>query len=92
MNLALVYPIFLVSMIIMCISDLKSILPIKGLRVKDNLFYEEVPIQILDRKGKKLRNKEVASVEVLWKNHLVEGATWEAQANMKSHYPHLFDN
>ena len=75
-----------------CIGDLESILPIEGLVVKDNLSYEEVPVQILDRQVKKLRNKEVVSVNVLWKNHLVEGATWEAEVDMKSRYPHLFEN
>ena len=75
-----------------CIGDPESILPIEGLGVKDNLFYEEVQVQILDSQVKKLRNKEVVSIRVLWKNHFVEGATWEAEAYMKSHYPHLFDN
>ncbi|TMW97475.1 hypothetical protein EJD97_005423 [Solanum chilense] len=74
------------------ISDLESILPIEGIGVKDNLSYEEVPVKLLDRKVKILRNNEVASVKMLWKNHLVEGATWEAEADMKYHYPHLFDN
>ena len=31
-------------------------------------------------------------VKELWKNHIVEGEIWEAEADMKSHYPHLFDN
>ena len=73
-----------------CICDAESILPIEGFGVKNNLSYEEVPVQILDRQVKKLRNKEVVSIKVLWKNHLVEGATWEAKADMKSRYPHLF--
>ena len=48
-----------------CVVDLESILPIEGLGVKDNLSYEEVSVQILDRQVKKLRNKEVASLKVL---------------------------
>ena len=48
-----------------------SILPIEGLRVDENLSYEEFPVEILDRQVKKLRNKEVASVKVLWRNHIV---------------------
>ena len=91
-ELASVHPIFHVSMIKKCIGDPESILPIEGLSVKDNLSYEEVPVQILDRKVKKLRKKEVVSVKVFWKNHLVEGATWEVEADMKSRYAHLFDN
>ena len=91
-ELDLVHQVFHVSMLKKCIVDPESILPIEGLGVKDNLSCEEVPVQILDRQVKKLRNKEVASVKVLWKNHLVEGATWEAETDMNSHYPHLFYN
>ena len=61
-----------------CIGNPKSILPIEGLSVKDNLSYDEIPVQIIDRQVKKLRNKEVVSIKVLWKNHLIEGATWES--------------
>ena len=91
-ELALVHPVFHVSMLKKCIGDPESIIPIKGLGVKDNLSYEEVPVQILDRKVKELRNKEMVSIKVLWKNHLVEGATWEFEADMKFYYPHNFCN
>ena len=91
-ELTLVYLVFHVSMLKKCIGHSESILPIEGLDVKENLSYEKVPVHILDRQVKKLRNKEVAFVMVLWKNLLVEGATWEAKANMKSRYPHLFCN
>ena len=72
------------------IGDPDSFFSIEGLSVNDNLSCKEVPVQIIDRQVKKLRNKEVVSVKVLWKNHLVEGATWEVEAEMKSCYPHLF--
>ena len=75
-----------------CIGNPESILPIEGLDVKENLSYKEVLVEILDHQVKRLRNKEVASVKVLWRNHLVEGETWEAEANMKSRYRHLFTN
>jgi len=89
-ELAPVHPVFHISMLKKCIGDPVSILPLEGLGVNENLSYEEVPVKILDHQVKKLRNKEVASVKVLWRNHLVEGATWEAEADMKSRYPHLF--
>ncbi|WMV58742.1 hypothetical protein MTR67_052127 [Solanum verrucosum] len=73
-----------------CIGDPVSIIPLEGLGVDESLSYEEVPIEILDRQVKRLRNKEVVSVKVLWRNHLVEGATWEAVADMKSQYPYIF--
>ena len=74
-----------------CISDRKSILSIEGLGVKNHLSYEDVLIQILDSQVKKLRNREVVSVKVLWKNNFIKGAIWEAESDMKSYFPHLFD-
>ncbi|TMW92517.1 hypothetical protein EJD97_012944 [Solanum chilense] len=55
-----------------------------GLEVDQNLSYEDVPVEILDLQVKKLSIKEVASVKVLWKNHFVESATWEAEDDMMS--------
>ena len=89
-ELTSVYPVFHVSILKKCIGNPMYILPIEGLWVDENLFYEKDPIEILDRLVKKLRNKEVSSVKVLCKIHLVEGVTWEAEADMKSRYPHLF--
>ena len=64
-ELTSVHPIFHVSMLKKCIGDFESILPIEDLGVQENLFYEEVVVEILDRQVKKLRNKDVASVMVL---------------------------
>lgn len=72
------------------IDDSVSILPIEKLCVNENLYDEEVPFEILDSPVKTLRNKEVASKELLWRNHQVEGATWKADADIKSHDAHLF--
>ena len=82
--------IFHVSMLKKCVGDPTSIVPLEGFRVDEKISYEGVPVEILDRQVKKLRNKEILSVKVLWRNHLVEGATWEAEADMMSRYPHLF--
>ena len=89
-ELASVHPIFHVSMLRKYMGDPESI--IEGIGVEDNLPYEEVPVQILDRQAKKLSIKEVASVKMLWKNHLVEKARLDDEADMKSRYPHIFDN
>ncbi|XP_027767761.1 uncharacterized protein LOC114074039 [Solanum pennellii] len=89
-EVSVIHPIFHVSMLKKCIGDLVLILPLEGLGVKQDLSDEEVPVEILDGQVEKLRNKEVASVKVLWRNHLVEGATWEAETEMKTRYPNLF--
>ena len=74
-----------------CLGDPASILPVEGLGVDENLSYEEVPVEILDRQVKRLTNKEIGTVKVLWRNHLFKGATWETEADMKSRYRHLFN-
>ena len=58
----------------------------------EDMSYDDTPVEILDRQVKRLRNNEVATVKMLWRNNLVEGVTWEAEAeaDMGSHYPHLF--
>ena len=70
---ASVHPVFHVLMHTKCIRDAKSIIPIKGLCFQENLSYEEVPIEILDRQLKRLRNKVMAFVKVLWKNNIFKG-------------------
>lgn len=74
------------------ISEPKAILPIEGIGAYENLSYEKVLVEILDRQVKKLRNKVVASIKFIWRNNLVEGATWKAKANMKSRFSHLFSD
>lgn len=74
------------------IGDPEPIFSIEGISLKDKQFYDEFPIQMLNKHVKKLRNKEVVLVKVLWKNHPLEGATWEAEADMKDGCHHLFDN
>ncbi|WMV23350.1 hypothetical protein MTR67_016735 [Solanum verrucosum] len=46
-----------------CIGDPSLILPTESIRIKDNLSYEEVPVQILDHQVRRLRTKDVASVK-----------------------------
>ena len=91
-ELSSVHPIFHVFMLKKCLGDPTCILPFEGLGVNGDLSYEEVPIEILDWQVKRLRNKEDATVKVLWKNHIVEGATWEVETDMRSRYAHLFSS
>ncbi|XP_070045129.1 uncharacterized protein [Nicotiana tomentosiformis] len=44
------------------------IVPVETIEVNEDLTYEVIPIDILDRHVQKLRKKEIASVKVLWRN------------------------
>ena len=81
-----------ISMLKKCMRDPSSIIPTENIRIKDNLSYEVIPEQILDRQARKFRMKEVASVKVFWRNQFVEKATWEAEEDMKQRYPYLFES
>ncbi|KAL5544957.1 hypothetical protein UlMin_008741 [Ulmus minor] len=67
----------------------KLALPSELSTIREDLTYEEQPVQILDRKDKALRNKVIPLVKVLWRNHKVEEATWEREDGMRAKYPHL---
>ena len=92
LEMSMVHPVFHVSMLRKCLGDPSAIVPLDMVNVEENLSYEEVPVEILDRQVKRLRNKEIASVKVLWGNQLVESATWEAEADMMKRYPYLFQS
>ncbi|WMV29758.1 hypothetical protein MTR67_023143 [Solanum verrucosum] len=85
-----IYLVFHISLLKECVGDLESIVPIESVAVKDSLTYEEVPVETIDRQVRRLRNKEFASVKVLWRSQSIEGATWEVEAAIKAKYPNLF--
>ncbi|WMV30054.1 hypothetical protein MTR67_023439 [Solanum verrucosum] len=74
-DLTTVHPVFHISLLKKCVGDATSIVPLESVDVKDSLTYEEVPIEIFDRHVRRLRNKKVASVKVLWRSQSAEGAT-----------------
>ncbi|XP_070029986.1 uncharacterized protein [Nicotiana sylvestris] len=90
-ELATVHLVFHVSMLKKLMGDPSLVVPTEIIGVKDSMSYEEIPVAILDRQIRKLRTKEIASVKVLWRNQMIEEATWEAEEDMKSRYPHLFE-
>ncbi|XP_070002587.1 uncharacterized protein [Nicotiana sylvestris] len=71
------------------VGDPPTITPIEAIEVNEELSYEEIPVAILDKQVRKLRNKEVASVKVLWQSQQVEEATWEAESPSKSTVTHI---
>ncbi|WMV46613.1 hypothetical protein MTR67_039998 [Solanum verrucosum] len=85
-ELAAVHLVFHISLLKKCMGDPSLIIPNKKIGIKDSLSYEEVPVKILDRQVCKLRTKEVAYVNVLWRNKFVEEATRETKEDMKKRY------
>ncbi|XP_074265810.1 uncharacterized protein LOC141588259 [Silene latifolia] len=82
--------VFHVSQLRKYVSDPTHVLEPEHVEIDEQLSYVEVPKEIFERKVRKNRNGETTLVNVLWSNHNVEEATWEAEAAMRDKYPSLF--
>ncbi|KAA0059961.1 pol protein [Cucumis melo var. makuwa] len=87
-----VYDVFHVSMLRRYVADPTHVVDFEPLQTSENLSYEEQPVEILVREVKKLRNREISLVKVLWRNHGVEEATWEREEDMRAQYLELFED
>ena len=65
-GLAVVYTVFDFSLLKKCVGDPASVVKLERVAVKDSLCYSDVRVKILYRQARRLRNKEVTSVKVLW--------------------------
>ena len=70
-ELAAVHPVFHISLLKKCVGDPVSIVPLESMVVKDNLYFEDVPVEIPNHQARRLMNKEIASVKVLWRSQLL---------------------
>ncbi|KAM1168318.1 hypothetical protein ACFX14_030078 [Malus domestica] len=89
-KLSKVHNVFHVSMLRHYVSDPSHVIPPQPLEINPDLTYDEEPVILLDWKDKQLRNKTVLLVNVLWRNHSMEEATWETEDRMREMYPCLF--
>ena len=64
-ELAVVNPVFHISLLKMYVDDPASVVPLESVVGKDSLSYIDVPVEIIDRQVRRLRNKEVFSVKIL---------------------------
>ncbi|MCI97154.1 cytochrome P450, partial [Trifolium medium] len=65
------------------VSDPTHVIELDDVQVRDDLTIETVPLRIERREVKRLRNKEIASVKVVWGGPAGENATWELESKMK---------
>nr|GFD21083.1 hypothetical protein [Tanacetum cinerariifolium] len=58
-------------------------------QIRADLSYVEEPEAILDHQDRVLRNKTIAFVKILWRNHPEREATWETEESIRTSYPHF---
>ena len=83
-ELSRVHNVFHISMLCKYIPDPSHVLETPEIELRDDLSYEEQPVQILGREEKELRNKTISLLKVIWRNHLVEEANWEREDQMRT--------
>ncbi|KAJ0812671.1 putative chromatin remodeling & transcriptional activation CHROMO-DOMAIN family [Helianthus annuus] len=81
---------FHVSQLRKCLADDTALVPLDDIELDEGLNYVERPIAIKDFKVKNLRNKAVKQVLVQWWHRKGSDLTWEAEDEMRKHYPFLF--
>ena len=91
-SLSRIHDVFHVSILKKYYPDPTHILRPEEIEIDESLTYKEKPVQLLDRKVKELRNKQIPLVKILWRNHGVEKATWEVEEKMQKKYSELFVN
>ena len=91
-NLTAIHNVFHVSQLKKYHPDPTHVIRADDIQLEEDLTYEEKPVKILDTRVKELRNKAIPLVKVLWRNHLVEEATWEKEEDMRKQYPDLFES
>ncbi|XP_042456733.1 uncharacterized protein LOC122041189 [Zingiber officinale] len=83
------HDVFHVSMLTRYVPHPSHILTDVSVVLQPDISYEEIPVRILNRKERRLRNKVIRLVKVGWRHHADEEATWELENKMRASYPHL---
>ena len=72
--------------------ELGQVIDLSDLQLQPDFTTTEVPVRILAREDKRLRNKTIPLVKVLWQRHRVEEASWEREEDVRRDFPQLFDD
>ncbi|GKE37328.1 hypothetical protein Tco_1460733 [Tanacetum coccineum] len=75
-----------------CLFDEPLAIPLDEIYIDDKLNFIEEPVEIMDRKVKRLKQSRIPIVKVRWNSRRGPEYTWERKDQMQKKYPHLFAN
>jgi hypothetical protein len=67
-------------------------LPMEYLDAKEDLSYQEYPVEILETSERVTRNKRIKMCKVQWSHHTEEEATLEWEEELKVEFPSFFSD
>ncbi|GJR01507.1 hypothetical protein Tco_0524491 [Tanacetum coccineum] len=73
-----------------CLADANLHVPLDEIKVDKTLRFVEEPVEIMDRKIKKLKRRNIALVKVRWNSKRGPEFTWEHKDQKRIKYPQLF--
>ncbi|GKE98659.1 hypothetical protein Tco_0022010 [Tanacetum coccineum] len=76
------------SRYVSCVQPLE--MHLEEIEIEDKLHFVEEPIEIVERKVKKLKRKRIPIVKVHWNSKRGAEFTWEREDQFKTKYLHLF--
>ncbi|KAD2805613.1 hypothetical protein E3N88_38990 [Mikania micrantha] len=91
-ELSEVHDVFHVSNLKRCLADESLIILLEEIQVDEQLHFIEEPVEIIEREVKRLKRSRIPIVKVRWNSKRGPEFTWEREDNMKTKYPHRFEN
>ncbi|GJS07662.1 putative reverse transcriptase domain-containing protein [Tanacetum coccineum] len=83
---------FHVSNLKKCLPDEPLTIPLDEIHIDEKLNFIEEPVEIMDRKIKRLKQSRIPIVKVHWNSRRGPEYTWEREDQMQKKYPHRFVN
>ncbi|GJV18744.1 putative reverse transcriptase domain-containing protein, partial [Tanacetum coccineum] len=89
-ELSRVHNTFHVSNLKKCYADEPLAVLLDGLHIDDKLHFVKEPVEVIDRKVKRLKQSRILIVKVLWNSWRGLEFTWEREDQFRKKYLHLF--
>ncbi|GKA01724.1 putative reverse transcriptase domain-containing protein [Tanacetum coccineum] len=89
-QLSRVHSMFHISNLKKCMADEPLAIPLDEIQIDDKLYFIEEPVEIMNRKVKRLKQSRIPIVKVRWNSRRGLEFTWEREDQMQKKYPHLF--
>nr|GEW15573.1 putative reverse transcriptase domain-containing protein [Tanacetum cinerariifolium] len=89
-QLSRVHSTFHVSNLNKCLFDEPLAVPLDEIHIDDKLCFVEEPVEIIDRKVKRLKQSRIPIIKVRWNSKRGPEFTWEREDQFRKKYPQLF--
>jgi hypothetical protein len=91
-QLSHVHDVFHVSQLKKCLRVPEEQVPMEDLDAKEDLYYQEHPVRILETSERVTQNKKIKICKVQWSHYTEDEATWEREEELKAEFPSFFSD